>query len=134
MTTINPINCVGKKNIFLRFENQYAFYSPPSQSIAQVGISFDGTAFVYTTILTDVAANNVSASRQIVTLELPDAAGKEKVFIRFRWKGNYEYAWRIDDVALFEGNPQPARDLVVSTPILPKVLPFLCLRFKKYLL
>lgn len=120
LTTITPINCVGKKNIFLRFENQYAFYSPPSQSIAQVGISYDGTAFVYSTILTDVTANNVSASRQIVTLELPDAAGKEKVFIRFRWKGNYEYAWRIDDVALFEGNPQPARDLVVSAPILPE--------------
>ena len=51
---------------------------------------------------------------------MPDAAGKEKVFIRFRWKGNYEYAWRLDDVALFEGNPQPARDLVVSAPILPE--------------
>lgn len=120
LTTINPVNCAGRKNIFLRFENQYAFYSPPSQSVAQVGISFDGTTYTYKTVLTDVAANNVSATRQIVTLELPDAAGKEKVFIRFRWKGNYEYAWRIDDVALFEGNPQPARDLVVSAPILPE--------------
>jgi hypothetical protein len=120
LTAINPVNCVGKKNIFLRFENQYAFYSAPSQSVAQVGISFDGTTFTYKTVLTDVTSNNVSASRQIVTLELPEAVGKEKVFIRFRWKGNYEYAWRLDDIALFEGNPQPARDLVVSAPILPE--------------
>jgi hypothetical protein len=120
LSAINPVNCVGRKNIYLRFENQYAFYSPPSQSVAQVGISFDGTTYTYTTVLTDVASNNVSATRQIVTLALPEATGKEKVFVRFRWKGNYEYAWRIDDVALFEGNPQPARDLVVSAPILPE--------------
>lgn len=120
LTALIPVNCAGRKNIFLRFESQYAFYSPPSQSVAQVGISFDGTTFTYKTVLTDVPSNNVSATRQIVTLELPEAVGKERVFLRFRWKGNYEYAWRLDDVALFEGNPQPARDLVISNPILPE--------------
>lgn len=120
LSALVPINCASRKNVFLRFENQYAYYSAPGQSLAQVGVSFDSINYTYITILEDVQTNSVTSPRQIVTLELPGAAGKAKVFLRFRWKGKYEYAWRIDDISLFEGNPQPSFDLALSNPILPE--------------
>ncbi|MBK7476946.1 MAG: T9SS type A sorting domain-containing protein [Haliscomenobacter sp.] len=118
VTVTSPaINCSGQNAVFLRFENQYAYFSAGATSKAEVGISTDSVNFTYIQVLTNVARNDLSQPVQIQVLELPAAANKPKVFIRFRWQGVYEYAWRIDDIGLFPSNPQAKYDLAVSNPL-----------------
>lgn len=116
--TSPAINCSGQNNVFLRFENQYGYFSQPEQSIAEVGVSTDSLNFTYYRVLTNVARNDVAQPLQVQTLELPTAANQPKVFIRFRWRGIYEYAWRIDDITLTNANPAPNFDLALSTPLI----------------
>ncbi len=117
--TSRPIDCRGRSRVFLRSENQYAYFSPGGVSIAEVGVSTDGTNFVYKTIFANVARDVINVPVQVVVVELPEAANQPSVSIRFRWRGQFEYVWRIDDVALFDSNPTPSNDLVVSEPRIP---------------
>lgn len=115
--TSPAINCSGQSKVFLRFENQYAYFSSPTIAIAQVGVSTDSINFIYTPVLTNVNRNDVSQSLQVQSLELPSAANQPKVYIRFRWQGNFEYFWRLDDISLTSVNPQANYDLAVSSPL-----------------
>ncbi len=117
--TSKAINCSGKNTVFLRSENQYGFFSEGQVSITEVGISTNGTDFTYKRILANVERNDLSDAVQVVTIELPEAANQPSVYIRFRWRGRFEYAWRIDDIALFDANPTPANDLTVDLPRVP---------------
>lgn len=112
--TSPAINCSGKNQVFLRCENQYGYFNPGSK--VEVGVSTDGTNFTYYEVLTNVLLNNLSAAVQVVILELPEAANQPSVNIRFRWEGNFEYAWRIDDIGLYDADPLPANDLMISEP------------------
>ncbi|MBK6950007.1 MAG: hypothetical protein IPH16_19775 [Haliscomenobacter sp.] len=80
VTVTSPaINCSGQNAVFLRFENQYAYFSAGATSKAEVGISTDSVNFTYIQVLTNVARNDLSQPVQIQVLELPAAANKPKV-------------------------------------------------------
>ena len=116
--TSPALNCSGQAKVFLRFENQYAYFSQPTNSIVQVGISTDGTNFTYIPVLTNVPRNDVSQAVQVQILDIStNAANQPNVFLRFRWQGQFEYVWRVDDVSLFAANPQANFDLTISEPL-----------------
>jgi hypothetical protein len=113
--THGPIDCSASNQVYLTAENQYAFFSAATISIAEVGVSTDGGAtFTYYQIHTDVPQNDLSAAVNPVNLELPEAANQAEVYIQFRWRGFYEYTWKIDDVKLLDGDPRPAHDVQVN--------------------
>ncbi|MBK8555304.1 MAG: T9SS type A sorting domain-containing protein [Lewinellaceae bacterium] len=94
----NPADCSGKSNVHLRFYTQYIHYT--AGSIAQVGMSTDGINFTYTTILAALPADAIYDDW--VDVDLPGADGQAQVWIQFRWIGNYEYHWKVDDLELYE--------------------------------
>lgn len=101
--TSSAIDCSGQSSVVLRSENQYAFYSTDGSSIPEVGVSTNGTDFTYYEVLMEVAQNELGDPVQVIQLELPEAANQPTVYIQFRWRGFYEYYWRIDDVSLQDG-------------------------------
>ncbi|HMO41382.1 MAG TPA: T9SS type A sorting domain-containing protein [Saprospiraceae bacterium] len=117
--TSPSIDCSGRQQVFLRCENQYGFFSAGNVSIAEVGVSTDGTNFTYRRILSNVTRNNIADPVQVVVIELPEAANQASVFVRFRWQGRFEYLWRIDDVALYESDPTPSNNLRIDFPRIP---------------
>jgi hypothetical protein len=117
--TSSAIDCSGQSQVFLRCENQYGYFSTGGVSIAEVGVSTDGTDFLYYSILADVEQNDLSAAVQEVFIELPEAANQPEVYIQFRWRGFFEYTWRIDDISLSSENPQPINNLVLIQPRVP---------------
>ena len=118
LTINNPIDCSGRDMVFISVQNQYGYFSNISE--AQIGISTDGVNFDYITILEDVRGNDISDAVQIVEEDISEfAANEAQVFIQFRWIGNFEYAWLIDDIKLFEENPQLQFDLTIETPLIP---------------
>jgi hypothetical protein len=96
LTGTQPINCTGKTNVHVRFHTQFGKADPGS--LAQVGVSTDGTTFKYYDVFATLAANAILADS--VDVDLNEADNKAQVWVRFRWVGNWEYHWKIDDVKL----------------------------------
>ena len=115
--TSSAINCSGQNAVWLRFETQYAYFNPPTISIVEVGVSTDSINFTYYRVLTNTPRDDVSNAVTPVILELPTAANQSRVFLRFRWRGNYEYVWKVDDITLSSSNPTPNYDLAIADPL-----------------
>lgn len=92
-----PANCSGKSNVHLKFYTQYFYFGINN---ARVGVSTNGTDFTYYQILTDLPADNIFDGE--IDLPLPEADGQAQVWIQFRWEGNWEYHWKVDDLELYE--------------------------------
>lgn len=117
LTINNPIDCSGASSVFISVQNQYGYFSPSNVSIAQIGISTDGVNFDYVTILEDVDRNDLNDAVQLVEEDISQfAAGEAQVFIQFRWQGNFEYSWAIDDIKLFDEDPRVEYDLTIESP------------------
>lgn len=120
LTINNPIDCSNASQVFISVQNQYGYFSAPSVSIAQIGVSTDGVNFDYIRILEDVGQNDLSEAVQLVEEDISQfAAGESQVFIQFRWQGNFEYSWAIDDIKLFDEDPRVDYDLTLELPGLP---------------
>jgi hypothetical protein len=91
-----PINCTGKSAITARFFTQFA--KAAAGSIAELGISTNGTTFVYKTLFAGLPANAVLADT--IDVALPEATNQPQVWLQFRWRGNWEYHWKVDDISL----------------------------------
>jgi len=96
LTGTQPINCTGKTNVHLRFFAQFGKADPGSK--AQVGVSTDGTTFKYYDVFATLATNAILMDS--VDVDLNEADNKAQVWVRFRWIGNWEYHWKVDDLKL----------------------------------
>lgn len=108
--TTDAIDCSSLNTVVAKFSNQYAYYSTGGVSIAELGVSTDGTIFNYYPILTSIAQNDLSTAETVQEIDISaDAAGQSTVYLQFRWRGIWEYAWRIDDIKIQDA----------FTPLLP---------------
>jgi hypothetical protein len=99
--TTDAIDCSTLSTVQVNFSNQYAFYSQGNVSITELGVSTDGTNFTYFPILQSVLRNDLTNTLTIENVNITSiAAGQSTVYLQFRWQGNFEYSWRIDDVSL----------------------------------
>ncbi|MBL7774834.1 MAG: hypothetical protein JNK89_02470, partial [Saprospiraceae bacterium] len=95
--TGNPADCSGKNNVSLRFYTQYIEFNESAQAF--VGISTDGTNFTYHEILPNAAGDEINVGS--ITVAIPEANNQPQVWIQFRWVGDWEYHWKVDDIELF---------------------------------
>ena len=108
--TTDAIDCSSLTTVIAKFSNQYAYYSTGGVSIVELGVSTDGTTFSYYPILTSIAQNDLTTAETVQEVDITaDAAGQATVYLQFRWRGIWEYAWRIDDIKIQDG----------LTPLLP---------------
>ena len=106
--TTDSIDCSNLSTVIVSFYNQYGYYSPDTVSIAELGVSVDGLNFNYYRILTQVPQNDLTISETLEQIDISaDAAGQSTVYLQFRWRGNWEYAWRIDDIVVQDGYFSP---------------------------
>lgn len=99
--TTDAIDCSSLNTVIAKFSNQYAYYSTGGVSIVELGVSTDGTNFNYYPILTSIIQNDLSNAETVEEVDIStDAAGQATVYLQFRWRGVWEYAWRIDDIKI----------------------------------
>jgi len=127
--TVNPINCMDQATVALGFETFYRMWdggSDDGNEYCLIEVSTDGTTWP------DINTYEVSEADPGTRYELwPNmgtqdpvsnptyrffdltsiAAGEETVYLRFRWKGTWGYAWMIDDLELFD---LPENNLAVT--------------------
>ena len=98
------INCASQTSVRVRFHSQFA-HDVTSQ--AEVRVSTDGGAnwTAYSVLKEQPSyglAQGALVPADIVTeVALPAANGQAAVLIQFRWVGNFEYGWKLDDIELF---------------------------------
>ncbi|MBL7795813.1 MAG: T9SS type A sorting domain-containing protein [Saprospiraceae bacterium] len=98
LTNVNrPADCSGKTGVKLRFYTQYIYFNPAG-TLAQIGVSTDGADFTWQNLFSNLPAN--MPFQDSVEIDLNEADNQPQVWLRFRWIGNYEYHWKIDDLAL----------------------------------
>jgi hypothetical protein len=100
----NPADCSGKSGVKLRFYAQYSEFNTPA--MAFVGISTDGTNFTDREVFANAQSDEVVEGT--FTVSVPEADNQAQVWVRFRWVGDWEYHFKVDDVELFvEPGPVP---------------------------
>ena len=98
------INCASQTNVRVRFHSQFA---QDVTSQAEVRVSSDGGAnWTAYPVLKEQPSYGLAQSALVPTdivteVALPAANGKAAVQIQFRWVGNFEYGWKLDDIELF---------------------------------
>ncbi len=118
--TTDVIDCSGQNTVFVHFENQYGFFS--NTSVPIFGVSTDSINWSYDTLFTDLVSNQLSDAVQIVELDISNiAANQSTVYLQFRWIGQDEYAWRLDDIRLQDAaTPPPIYNTTIEAFAIPK--------------
>lgn len=118
-----PVNCTGKTDVRLRFNTYYRTYT--GGDVAQVGVSTDGVNFTYHNVpeFDALLDENEAGVRQVyqgwIDLDIDEADNQAQVWIQFRWQGDFEYYWKVDDITLAEYTvPQSAVTFRVNSSLL----------------
>jgi Secretion system C-terminal sorting domain len=104
------LDCSSKNAVFLRFYTYInaQYFSPDVNAIVRVksGNGAWSEFTVFPNMNLDMVSNLNGFNSQLVQLDISDAAAlKSNVTIEWYWKTNYDIAWMIDDVALYDQDP-----------------------------
>lgn len=113
----HPIDCTDKDEVWLKFETHIGVFTLPTKDNAVIEVSTDSsiwTSFNFIDLAPIILAepnpgiSGWSLNPHFAIIDISSvAANQSKVFIRWRWDGESEYYWAIDDVALFDEDPSP---------------------------
>jgi len=122
--TTSAIDCKNKEEVYLTFNAHLGVYEQDASTNAEVNISIDGENWASYYPFPNLQASdnesdpgNLRWSRnpEKVILDISNIAANEStVFIQWRWVGNAEYHWSIDDIKLTSEDPSPAFDITLA--------------------
>ncbi len=104
-----PASCTGKSGLHLKFNTYFRTFT--GTDVARVGISTDGgTMFTYHNVpefdaLVAETAGNPQIYQGVIDLAIPEADNKASVIVQFRYQGEFEYYWKVDDLEIYESGP-----------------------------
>ncbi len=110
--TSNAIDCSGKSTVILTF---YEFFAKFQSDTPEVLISTDSANW---TVVHNsgfgIPTNGTTANPNYVVTNISSIAGNQPtVYIRFSWKGTFDYWWFVDEVTLFVPDPYNAEAVSV---------------------
>lgn len=118
--TANPINCTDYDHVSIKFETFYRMWdggADDGNEYCLVEISTDGTTWPDLTtfevseapagtrfeLWPNMLTQDPVINPTIKVFDISEVAGNApQVWIRFRWKGTWGYAWMVDDIEVFE--------------------------------
>ncbi len=93
------IDCSAYTKVAISFESYYRIF----HGVPYVEVSTDGTTWTQFAVHTGLAANASSTNPSIQMVNISAvAAGQATVHLRFRYIGEWDYAWMVDDITIFE--------------------------------
>jgi len=95
----STIDCSAYTKVAVSFESYYRkFHGTP-----YLEISTNGTDWTQFEVHTDLEVNDASGNPTLVMVNISAiAAGQATVYLRFRYVGEWDYAWMVDDITMFE--------------------------------
>jgi hypothetical protein len=127
--TVEPIDCSEHEFVSISFETYYYMWdngSSDGNEYCLVEVSTDGVTWpdvetfeesdapgMRYELWPDMSTQDAVANPTIQTFDITAGAGGEsQVWLRFRWKGTWGYAWMVDDIQLYD---TPANDVRIDT-------------------
>ena len=109
---IAPVNCSGEPNISIQFEN---YFRPFNTTLIYVEVATaPGGPFTQYQVHSAVPTNGATANPELTTVNISATAGNQAaVYIRFRYTGDWDYGWAIDDVSV---QTTDDNDMVAGNP------------------
>jgi hypothetical protein len=102
------IDCTAYDAVAVSFESYYRMF----HGNCYVEVSTDGTTWEQFQVHENVELNSASANPELITVNISTIAGNAAtVHFRFRYIGEWDYAWMVDDVKFFVA---PDHDLKLS--------------------
>jgi len=93
----NQINLSSYPAVAVEFQSYYRAYQGDCYVIA----STDGTNWTQIPVHTDIAVNSATANPVTVSANVSAiVGGSSTAYIGFRYVGNWDYAWMVDDVSI----------------------------------
>ena len=93
------IDCSAYTKVAVSFESYYRKY----HGTPYLEVSTNGTDWTQFACHTDLTTNGSSANPTLVTVNISAvAASQATVYLRFRYIGEWDYAWMVDDIVMFE--------------------------------
>ena len=117
--TTTAINCSGKSSVFIKFDTHIGTYQHSADELAILRVSTDNITWDSFPVFSGIDGNSVATRwspnpfRPIIDISSV-AANSPTVYIQWKWTGNYDYHWSIDDIGLYSENPLPRFDLSIS--------------------
>lgn len=109
MATVAPIDLSAEAHVQLQFEQ----FNRKFQGHTYVDVSSDGSTWTPFEVNVQLNVGQYTANAEVFHLDISSmAALQDSVWFRFRYVGNCDYAWMVDDVALVQ---QPAHELQLVT-------------------
>lgn len=114
--TTTAINCSAAAQVWARFENHIGVFVVNADENAVLRVSTNLQDWTTYTIFPGLTtAERWSDNPEVAVINISDvAAGSSTVYLQWRWVGNYEYHWSLDDVSLSDQDPRPPFDLRVN--------------------
>ena len=92
------IDCSSYASVAVTFESYYRAFN----GNCYIEVSTDSSTWEQFQVHDDIDVNSSTANPSIVTVNITDyAAGEASVYFRFRYIGEWDYAWMVDDVKFF---------------------------------
>ncbi len=110
MTYSETIDCSDKQEVWLYFNSQYSHWSGLTNSAPFVEVIVGSNVYSFP-VLETVEPNTIPYPAENLIVDLTERAAGEVIQLRFRWFGNTEYIWKIDDIGLWDGNPTEQNNL-----------------------
>ncbi|MCB0529336.1 MAG: T9SS type A sorting domain-containing protein [Saprospiraceae bacterium] len=102
--TGNPADCSGKSNVHLKFYTYFRTFT--GSDIGTIGISTDGVNFTYHNVpqfdALEAEVSTIQLFQGYIDMAIPEADGQATVWVQFRWQGEFEYYWKVDDLEMYE--------------------------------
>jgi hypothetical protein len=93
------IDCSAYTKVAISFESYYRKF----RGTPYVEVSTNGTDWTAFEVHSDLETNGSSANPALVSVNISTvAASQATVYLRFRYIGEWDYAWMVDDIVLFE--------------------------------
>lgn len=108
LTTSDSINLEGRTHVWLKIQSYYRKYNCK----VFVGVSQNKTTWDEIELHQNLELNEASANAERLTINISKLIeNKSYIWIRFRFNGNDDYAWMIDDLSLEDA---PQNELQIS--------------------
>jgi hypothetical protein len=105
----SSVDLSGVSHVQLQFEQFYRRF----QGQTWVDVSADNVNWTSIEVNSQLTTGGYTANPAITSVDISAVAGSQpNVWFRFRYTGNCDYAWMVDDVALVE---QPANEISLIT-------------------
>ncbi|MBI4647256.1 MAG: hypothetical protein HY738_11880 [Bacteroidia bacterium] len=111
ITTSNPIDMSNNNAVQIEFYNKYRRW----EDTCFVEVSIDGANYT-PFLVNDVGIHGSSGTPYVKVNVTSVAANQPQVWFRFRFKGDWDYAWMLDDIVITEA---PDNDLALDIGNIP---------------